>query len=343
MSFDRRWKGCEGVGCVLFSAILPHEMGTYTLYGFSEDVDRRPWHFVEPIDDVKVCSACRLVPKKSGFLPCRHVLCETCYDQCRKRGHVCVMDGEACPEATVEWREFSDEKLLRREVTCWNKEYGCDAVTTVSSLANHFYEKCSHHPSSCPKCSATVLHRHMIDHMESRCSAHVLSRKSSSTQSPQGLQEEMRGVQMLLGNIKQYLENAATEKQLLSSKITEVSQRRLDVQAQMGEVVREVKERIDQTLRAIEENAKRDEEVRREFDELKSTLEQRVADVKATLEASIRAHKSQAELRSRSQSVVTQTVSALHQEVQRMKSAVEDIQQELCPEGEPPKIGRAHV
>ncbi|KAL1481438.1 hypothetical protein MTO96_034466 [Rhipicephalus appendiculatus] len=335
ISFGGRWKGCEVVGCELFSAILPHEMGTYTLFGFSEDVDRRPWHFVQPIDDVRVCSACRLVPRKSGFLPCRHVLCEPCYDQCRKRGHVCVMDGEACPEALVDWREFPDAKLLGREVTCWNKEYGCEAITTVSSLSNHFYEKCSHHPSRCPKCSATVLHVHMIDHMESHCSAHVLSRKSSSTPSSAALQDEMRGVQRLLGDIKQHLEKAATEKEQLSSKITEVSQQRQDVQEQIGEAVREVKERIEQTLRVIEENAKKEEEVRREFDELKSTLEQRVADVKATLEASIRAHKSQAEARSKSHSVVTQTVSVLHQEVQRMKAAVEDIQHELCPEGEP--------
>ncbi|XP_037272440.2 uncharacterized protein LOC119164363 [Rhipicephalus microplus] len=310
-------------------------MGTYTLYGFSEAIDRRPWHFVQPIDDARVCSACRLVPRKSGFLPCRHVLCETCYDQCRSRGHVCVMDGEACPEDLVDWREFSAQKLLGREVTCWNKEYGCEAVTTVSSMANHFYQTCSYHPSRCPKCSATVLQRHMIDHMESRCSAHALSRKSSSTPTSAALQEEMRGVRTLLGDIKQYLEKATTEKKRLSSKIAEVSRQRLDTQEQLGAAVREAKERLEQTLRVIEENAKKDEEVRREFDELKSTLEQRVADVKATLEASIRARKAHAEARSKSQSVVTQTVSVLHQEVQRIKAAVEDIQHELCPEGEP--------
>lgn len=314
-------------------------MGTYTLFGFSEEVDWRPLHFVKPIDDVRVCSACRLVPRKSGFLPCRHVLCEPCYDQCRSRGHVCVMDGEACPEAGVHWREFPDDKLLGREVTCWNKEYGCEATTTVSELVKHFYEKCAHHPSRCPKCSATVLHRNMITHVESRCSAHVLNR-ALSTPSSQRLPEEMREVQTLLRDIQQSLQSNATENELLNSKVCEVAQQRAQVQEEIAVVVREVAERLDETMKVIEENARRDEEVRREFEELKSTLEKRVADLKTTFETLLRAQKSQADSRSKSQSVVAETVSALREEVQRMKSALADIQHELCPENEPSDNGQ---
>ncbi|KAH6927481.1 hypothetical protein HPB50_004532 [Hyalomma asiaticum] len=63
----------------------------YTLVGFSEELDWRPLHFVEPIPANRVCSSCGLVPRSAAVLSCRHMLCKTCYDQCL------VEDKRACP------------------------------------------------------------------------------------------------------------------------------------------------------------------------------------------------------------------------------------------------------
>ncbi|KAH7934125.1 hypothetical protein HPB49_021640 [Dermacentor silvarum] len=309
---------------------MPYERDSYKLFGFSEELDWKPLHLVQPIDDARVCSACGFVPKRSGFLPCRHVLCEPCYEQCKNRGHICVMDGEACPETGIHWREFPVDKLFNREVSCWNKAYGCETITTVSNLVNHFHEKCAHHSTRCHKCSATVLQRDMIAHLESSCSAHVLSRKSSTSSSEGIGRNEIQNVQTVLHDIKQCLQNATTEHEHLSSRIGKVLGQRLDAQSELGDVIREMAERINLTLRVIEENVKRDEEVQREFDALKATLEERVADTKLTMEAFVRAQNSQAELRSKAQSDVTQTVSDMHREVQRIKSELENIQHELC-------------
>ncbi|XP_050047665.1 uncharacterized protein [Dermacentor andersoni] len=307
---------------------MPHERDSYKLFGFSEELDWKPLHFVQPIDDARVCSACGFVPKRSGFLPCRHVMCEPCFDQCRNRGHICVMDGEACPEAGVHWREFPVDKLVDREVTCWNKKYGCETITTVASIVNHFYEKCAHHSTRCQKCSATVLQRDMIAHLESCCSAHVLARKYSPSSSEGLGRKEIQNVQSLLHNIKLSLQNAATENEHISSRIGEVVRQRLDAQGELGDVIREVAERINLTLTVIEGNVQRDEEVQREFDALKATLEERMAAVKATMEAFMREHDSQADLRTKAHSDVVRTVSDMHREVQRMKSELEDIQEQ---------------
>ncbi|KAK8762514.1 hypothetical protein V5799_026218, partial [Amblyomma americanum] len=88
--------------------------GRYTLIGFGEDLDLRPLFFVEDIQEARICSVCGVVPKKNAFLPCRHVLCEACYEQCVQISDHCVLDGEACPTPELHWREFSLESLMKR-------------------------------------------------------------------------------------------------------------------------------------------------------------------------------------------------------------------------------------
>ncbi|KAH9378647.1 hypothetical protein HPB48_013292 [Haemaphysalis longicornis] len=69
----------------------------YTLAGFSEEVDRRPLVFVEPLPSAKVCSACGIVPKVLDLLPCGHFFCKQCYDQCEHSGQItCPLDGDTC-------------------------------------------------------------------------------------------------------------------------------------------------------------------------------------------------------------------------------------------------------
>ncbi|KAK8758604.1 hypothetical protein V5799_003768 [Amblyomma americanum] len=140
----------------------------YTLVGFSAELDWRSLCFVKPLPRNRVCSACGLVRRTTVLLPCGHTLCECCYGQCEQDGlHVCALDSYECQDEDVEWRDLSDEELLKREVKCWNQQSGCQYVTTISGIAEHFQSECQHHTLCCPKCSASVLFREIIAHLKS--------------------------------------------------------------------------------------------------------------------------------------------------------------------------------
>lgn len=148
----------------------------YTLFGFSQELDRRPLLFVEPLPDHRVCSACGHVPKSTAFLPCRHVLCRPCFDDCMLSGGVCALDGEACPDGDVLWREYQVDHVKKRQVACWNRANGCEAVMAVSEISEHFQSDCAFHPACCHQCNAAILQGDMIAHIKSQCREKILTR-----------------------------------------------------------------------------------------------------------------------------------------------------------------------
>ncbi|XP_077494624.1 uncharacterized protein LOC144105356 [Amblyomma americanum] len=142
----------------------------YTLVGFSPELDWRPLLFAKPIPQHRVCGACGLVRKKTAFLPCMHVLCESCYGQCAQEGsRICPLDGGDFQDEDVERRECPAEEVLRREVKCWNEEHGCGTVVAASQLPQHFQRECRHHSARCPKCSASVLCSDVCAHLRLDC------------------------------------------------------------------------------------------------------------------------------------------------------------------------------
>ncbi|KAH9379322.1 hypothetical protein HPB48_007995 [Haemaphysalis longicornis] len=89
----------------------------YTLVGFSEEVDRMPLLFLEALPATKVCSACGLVPKVVGLLPCEHFFCKPCYQQCLCHEEVvCPVEGEACLLDEVSWIHHSTRSVLTKKV-----------------------------------------------------------------------------------------------------------------------------------------------------------------------------------------------------------------------------------
>uniref|UniRef100_A0A6M2CJA9 Putative tumor necrosis factor receptor-associated factor n=1 Tax=Rhipicephalus microplus TaxID=6941 RepID=A0A6M2CJA9_RHIMP len=158
------------------------EVHPYPVFGFSANLDWSTLNFVEPIDDIRVCSACGVVARKTAFLSCRHVLCEPCYEQWKTGVKVCFLDGELCPEDEVHWMQFPEQKMMGRQVSCWNRTYGCETITDVSSLAEHFHRDCAHHCTCCAKCSSMVLRKNIVAHLQSNCANHVLHRQSSTPQ-----------------------------------------------------------------------------------------------------------------------------------------------------------------
>ncbi|XP_077529350.1 uncharacterized protein LOC144141712 [Haemaphysalis longicornis] len=180
----------------------------YTLFGFSPELDWRPLHFVEPIPPGRICSVCGLVPKVTGSLPCGHVVCKSCYQQCALGGsHACPLDGDACPEEDVYWRCFPADNLTRRQVKCWNEVHGCSMVMTAAEIVEHFHHNCQHHPIACPKCSVTVPRLGICLHLKSCRGPTAISAQLynySTTQRLEGLEKASRHMYAaLLNAIKQ--------------------------------------------------------------------------------------------------------------------------------------------
>ncbi|XP_050024531.2 uncharacterized protein [Dermacentor andersoni] len=164
-------KSCHGVSQSTYAPSAMASQGKrHTLCGFTEELDWRPLRFVEPVPAHRICDACGVLPRVTVFLPCRHVLCKSCYEQC------VVDDGRACPleggqflEEDADWREFPLQNLLRRKVKCWNEERGCNMVLVASELNKHFCNDCDHHATSCPNCSKLVLRSSVAAHLQSKC------------------------------------------------------------------------------------------------------------------------------------------------------------------------------
>ncbi|KAL1474325.1 hypothetical protein MTO96_021093 [Rhipicephalus appendiculatus] len=86
----------------------------------------------------------------AALLPCLHVVCKTCYDQCRLNdGNSCPLDGSLCSDEDVDWRDFPADTLLRQQVKCWNEDNGCEVVTSAFKLHEHFLQDCDYHTTSC--------------------------------------------------------------------------------------------------------------------------------------------------------------------------------------------------
>ncbi|KAK8778224.1 hypothetical protein V5799_020440 [Amblyomma americanum] len=126
----------------------------YALVGFSEELDRRPLRFIEPIAPAWVCSLCGVVARTSGILPCGHCLCKPCYQLCVTEDNrpACPLDSDAWPpDDTVSWKDVPVQSLFKREVKCWNEDNGCQVIAAVSQISRHYHHVCQHHSACCPK------------------------------------------------------------------------------------------------------------------------------------------------------------------------------------------------
>ncbi|XP_077493966.1 uncharacterized protein LOC144104694 [Amblyomma americanum] len=186
----------------------------YTLVGFSAELDWRPLLFVKPLPPHRVCDACGLVRKWTALLPCRHTLCESCYElsTCDST-RVCPLDGQQCEEEDVDLREFPAAEVLKREVQCWNEESDCRTVLPASQIAQHFHLECRHHSIRCPKCSARVLCTDVCAHLESECCTTTATPAGLECQGDSGRKEEtgiltssMQSLEAQAGELKALME-----------------------------------------------------------------------------------------------------------------------------------------
>lgn len=145
---------------------------TQTVFGYGCSLDWRPTSFTSPFPSTRLCSVCGLVPPATATLPCRHVLCQLCFDSfdgdCHGRKR-CPLDKELFQEEDVVWSTHSKNSVLSRQVRCWNAGNGCDAEDSASAMLNHFTNTCRFHAVNCSTCGGSVLHRDFANHFESGC------------------------------------------------------------------------------------------------------------------------------------------------------------------------------
>lgn len=144
---------------------------SYRLCGFASGVDCRAVHFKDPLPPARICGLCGFVPDKIAFLPCSHLICESCLQGCVD-GDVC-----GCPmdettfqvDADISWITPPRHHLSKLQVFCWNMENGCDFVGPAEKLLHHFEQECSFHSVSCPRCHDTVLRKDAPHHCKAGC------------------------------------------------------------------------------------------------------------------------------------------------------------------------------
>ncbi|XP_077533467.1 uncharacterized protein LOC144145679 isoform X1 [Haemaphysalis longicornis] len=153
---------------------MAHGREEFALVGYSEDLERKPLKFVDPIPSSRICSACCNVPRLMLMLVCGNNFCESCYNSCSTISEcVCPMDGDSCAIADISSKEYPAEQLLRRTVRCWNEANGC-AVLPASQVAEHIRHDCRYHVTRCPNFTADVLCSDVCAHLKSQCTTLVL-------------------------------------------------------------------------------------------------------------------------------------------------------------------------
>lgn len=250
---------------------MSEEHKWYTLSGFFEELDRRPVLFVEPLPATRVCSACGLVPKTTGFLPCQHVLCKPCYDDCVVNGSVCALDGEACPNDDVRWREFPVEQLTQRKVACWNRANGCETVTAVSEISKHFRSDCAYHPARCDKCGAVVLQSDMIAHIRSQCCEKILSRPLRKD-ADDAAGSRTPGADTVAREVKAALQKVSDQNASLEARLSQLVEKDEALSAVQDELKR-VTELLNRTLEEVSECNREKEAQAEELASLKEVVD----------------------------------------------------------------------
>ncbi|KAL3235419.1 hypothetical protein MRX96_022410 [Rhipicephalus microplus] len=140
---------------------------THTLFGFDCGLDWRPTAFVKPIPSTRMCNACGLVPAKAVTLPCRHLLCLSCYCRNGSKRDRCPLDGAVFQDEDVATSVFSKESVFSRTVRCWNAPHGCDVADLAPAMMEHFATACRFHVVRCSKCYGEFLHADLADHLRS--------------------------------------------------------------------------------------------------------------------------------------------------------------------------------
>ncbi|KAH7975951.1 hypothetical protein HPB52_006849 [Rhipicephalus sanguineus] len=147
-------------------------------------VNWRPTRFVDEVPSLRVCGLCRMIPRKTVLLPCKHFLCQSCHAANRQgRGGRCPLDQEPFGQANCTTCDFANTKANVMKVHCWNEVHGCKFTGVMKLMLRHYENECTFHAVECLRCGEQVLHRELSTHYVAGCNAAVSSPRAGNASS----------------------------------------------------------------------------------------------------------------------------------------------------------------
>ncbi|KAL1481423.1 hypothetical protein MTO96_034473 [Rhipicephalus appendiculatus] len=303
----------------------------YTLVDFTEELDWKPLHFVKPLPRNRLCSVCGLVRKTTAHLPCGHIACHFCYNQCRTaEGYNCPIDAENGTDEEVDWRDFPAEKLLTRQVKCWNQEHGCPLVMAATEVHKHFHRECEYHSTTCPRCSTMVLCRDMGEHVGASCCASTAPQTVECEEMLTDAVERRIStivrtvVQEQAGEMKALLERALRDNGALNDSLCEVTQS-----------VNCLKESVSQSTAPVGEISEMTHRVLNGINELHRAVNSEMADIKEQnaevlpeVRAAIESAKEDAGASTKTMLEMQKKALAFAEELPRVRAAIESAKED---------------
>nr|XP_050038098.1 uncharacterized protein LOC126534938 [Dermacentor andersoni] len=203
-------------------------------------VNWRPTRLFDEVPNSRVCSLCRMIPKRTLLLPCGHALCQSCHAASLEGGvGQCPLDREPFEEAECFGYEFPTRKANAVKAYCWNEAHGCEYTGTMDRMLEHYENECTFHSVECVRCGEGVQHRDLPMHYAAGCPARV---PSAITESSEHTALTLAHVNAALEDVKAKL-GCLNHDQLLpviQSQLNELTEQARNQEARLAGITREL-------------------------------------------------------------------------------------------------------
>nr|XP_054927818.1 uncharacterized protein LOC129385296 [Dermacentor andersoni] len=196
-------------------------------------VNWRPTRFLDEVPSSRVCSLCRMIPKRTVLLPCGHALCQSCHAASLEGGvGRCPLDREPFEEEECVGYVFPTRKANAVKVYCWNEAHGCEYTGTMDHMLQHYENECTFHTVDCLRCGEKVQHKDLPTHYAAGCRAGV----------PSAITESSEHTALTLADVKAML-GCLNHDQLLpviQSQLHNLTEQVRNQEARFAEITREL-------------------------------------------------------------------------------------------------------
>ncbi|XP_050031364.2 uncharacterized protein [Dermacentor andersoni] len=203
-------------------------------------VNWRPTRFLDDVPSSRVCSLCRMIPKRTVLLPCGHALCQSCHAASLAAGvGRCPLDQEPFEEAECVGYEFPARKANAVRVYCWNEAHGCEYTGTMDRMLEHYENECTFHTVDCLRCGEGVQHKDLPTHYAAGCPARV---PSAITESSEHTALTLPAVNAALEDVKVRLACLNHDQLLpvIQSQLNELTEQARNQEARLAGITREL-------------------------------------------------------------------------------------------------------
>lgn len=239
-----------------------HRFRDHTVVG----VNWRPTRFVDEVPSSRVCSLCRMIPKRTLLLPCSHALCQQCHATAsRIAGGRCPLDQEPFEESECLAYDLFARNAKILKVHCWNDTRGCQFEGIVEDMLRHYETGCAFHAVECPRCGERVLHREMSSHYVRGCSTSVSPRAEDTSSEPAAL--TLEEVNAALEELKALLRDSNHDHLLPT------------VQSQMNELREEVRNQESRLVDISRGISAAEETIRAEIAQIAAAIPARIPEL----------------------------------------------------------------